>query len=56
MLVAAAAFVAWPLPPWAAWLFGGLAGSAVYLVASALSFVLARGIRALTGREKLEER
>jgi hypothetical protein len=54
--IGAAALVAWKLPPWAAWFFGGLAGSAVYLIASALSFVLARGIRALTGRDRLQER
>jgi hypothetical protein len=54
--IGAAALLAWVLPPWAGWLFGGFAGSASYLLASALSFVLARGIRELTGRERLEER
>jgi hypothetical protein len=51
-----AALVAWGARGWAAWLVAPFAASAVYLVLSALEFVLARAIRSLAGREELEER
>jgi hypothetical protein len=52
----AAAFFGWVLPDWAGWLLGGFFASSVYLVGSALELVLARAVRAVVGREHLEER
>jgi hypothetical protein len=54
--IGAAALFAWVLGGWPAWLVGSFAASAVYLVLTALELVLARGVRVLLGREKLEER
>jgi hypothetical protein len=50
-----AALIAWGAQGWAAWLIAPFGASAAYLVLSALELVLARGIRAVTGREHLEE-
>jgi hypothetical protein len=52
----AAAFFAWLLPDWLGWGVAAFAASLVYLVITAFEFVLARGVRSLTGRERLEER
>jgi hypothetical protein len=54
--IGAAAFFAWLLPDWLGWGVGAFAASLVYLVITAFEFVLARGVRSLTGRERLEER
>jgi hypothetical protein len=54
--VAAAALAGWVLSSWSAWLVGGFAGSAVYLLATALELVFARVVRALLGRDHLRER
>jgi MFS family permease len=51
-----AALFAWLLPDWLGWGVGAFAASLVYLVITAFEFVLARGVRSLTGRERLEER
>jgi hypothetical protein len=52
----AAALIAWGARGWAAWFVAPFAASGVYLVLSALEFVLARAIRAVVGIEHLEER
>jgi hypothetical protein len=54
--VGAAALVGWALGGWVGWLVAPFAATAVYLVATAAEFVLARGVRRVTGRERLEER
>jgi drug/metabolite transporter (DMT)-like permease len=52
----AAALVGWLVPDWVGWLLGGFVASSVYLLGSALELVLARAVRAVVGREHLEER
>jgi MFS family permease len=54
--IGAATVFGWLLDDWLAWLVGSFAASAVYLFASALELVVARGVRALLGRDKLAER
>jgi len=51
-----AAFFAWLLPDWIGWGVGAFAASLVYLVITAFEFVVARGVRSLTGRKHLKER
>jgi hypothetical protein len=54
--IGAAALVGWALGSATAWFLGGLVASGVYLVASALQFVLARGVRHVLGLGRLRER
>jgi hypothetical protein len=54
--ILAAAVVGWILDSWVAWLVGGFAASAAYLVLSAFEFVAARALRAVMGRDRLRER
>jgi hypothetical protein len=54
--IAVAALVGSFLGSWVAWTLGAFLASASYLVLSALELVLARGVRALLGRERLRER
>jgi hypothetical protein len=54
--VGIAAFCGWILSSWLAWTVGGFAASGSYLVLSGLELVLARGVRALLGRGRLQER
>jgi hypothetical protein len=54
--LAAGALVAWGLQGWSAWLAGPFAASTAYLILSALELVLARAVRAVFGRQHLEER
>jgi energy-converting hydrogenase Eha subunit A len=51
-----AALFGWLFSGWAGWLLGGFFASTVYLVGSALELVLGHAVRALLGRERLEER
>jgi hypothetical protein len=51
-----AALCGWLLSSWVAWTAGGFLASGAYLVLTALELLLARGARALLGREKLQER
>jgi hypothetical protein len=44
------------LSSWVAWTVGGFVGSASYLLLSAFELVLARGVRSLLGRDRLQER
>lgn len=48
--------VAWGLGGWAAWLVGPFVASAVYLLLTSAELLLARGLRAVAGIEKMEER
>jgi hypothetical protein len=50
-----AALIAWGLRGWPAWLFAPFAASGVYMLLSALEFVLARGARALLGLGHLKD-
>ena len=54
--IGAAALAGWLLDDWVAWLAGSFLASAFYLFASAVELLLARFVRQLLGREKLEER
>jgi hypothetical protein len=54
--VGAAALFAWVLPDWVGWAVGAFAASLSYLLITAVEFVLARGVRSLTGRKHLKER
>jgi MFS family permease len=51
-----AAFVGWLLGGWVAWTVGGFVASSGYLLLTAVELVLARALRALLGREHLQER
>jgi hypothetical protein len=51
----AAALTAWALHGWPAWFLGPFVASAAYLLLSALELLLARAVRAVVGREHLEE-
>jgi hypothetical protein len=52
----AAALVGWGLQGWPGWFVGPFAASGAYLLLSALELLLARAMRAIFGREHLEER
>jgi hypothetical protein len=54
--IGVAAAVGAVLGSWVAWTVGAFGASSAYLVLSALELVLARGVRSLLGREKLEDR
>ena len=51
-----AALLGWALAGWVAWLVAPFAASGVYLVLSAFEFVVARALRRILGRDRLEER
>lgn len=51
----AAALVGWGFDGWAGWLVAPFAASGTYLLLSALELLLARAVRAVIGREHLEE-
>jgi hypothetical protein len=54
--ILSAALLGWALPDWLAWGLGAFVASTVYLAGTALELTFARGVRALIGREHLEER
>jgi hypothetical protein len=54
--IGVAALAGWILSSWVAWFVGGFASSSTYLVMSALELVLARALRALLGRDSLQDR
>jgi hypothetical protein len=51
----AAALLGWLLDGWAAWLFGALGATVVYLLAGALEIAVARSVRPLTGAPPPDE-